>query len=522
MPHLVVALLALYVLHVLARRVLAWHRTRHKRRPPWATGAVPLLGHALAYKADPADFLATQCRTVGNIFRINLAGKIMTVIGPDRAVTKRVASASESVLSARQAVLAIGFEETLGVLNVLEGTDLHKRAIKALDLEAEVPALHAAAGRALAAEAARHGGRVPDLFALVRVVALRISVERLIGPGVLRAAGAAFLDAFMAFQDQLEDATAKAAVLPRWLARPLILRPVERLRRGVRERLAAALDDAYASADDDALKPWAVALRSRSRDDAAELASACSSPRRRTRDRRGAGAGVRAAGRRRDGRARAPTPPRRRLPTATTLGRCDGLRRTLETLVTAHAIGGVRTVLDPDGFDLGGDGVGEAPLWAAPGETIALAHIAAHRDDALWGDGPAIDGESFRPERREWDRVDGDGGGLSGWLRRTPDDYTFTTFSQGLHRCPGERTALVVVACVLAHLLDGPFRTKLRPPVPAPSFERATLAQRDGPVAAVMDSPGEFSGQCTYDIDEKRVPFTSTRNASRSSRSGAP
>ena len=59
MPHLVVALLALYVLHVLARRVLAWHRTRHKRRPPWATGAVPLLGHALAYKADPADFLAT-------------------------------------------------------------------------------------------------------------------------------------------------------------------------------------------------------------------------------------------------------------------------------------------------------------------------------------------------------------------------------------------------------------------------------------------------------------------------------
>ena len=41
----------------------------------------------------------------------------------------------------RQAVLAIGFEETLGALNVLEGTDLHKRAIKALDLEAEVPAL---------------------------------------------------------------------------------------------------------------------------------------------------------------------------------------------------------------------------------------------------------------------------------------------------------------------------------------------------------------------------------------------
>ena len=198
-------------------------------------------------------------------------------------------------------------------------------------------------------------------------------------------------------------------------------------------------------------------------------------------------------------RARADAAALAASPTATTLGRCDGLRRiTLETLQTAHAIGGVRTVLDADGFDLGGDGEGEAPLWAAPGETIALAHIAAHRDDAFVGR-RAGDRRRVVPARaaREWDRVDGDGGGLSGWLRRTPDDYTFTTFSQG---CTGARASAPPSSSSRACSLtcsDGPFRTTLRPPVPAPSFERATLAQRDGPVAAVMDSPGEFSADTT-------------------------
>ena len=41
---------------------------------PWATGAIPLLGHALAYKRDPASFITEQRKLVGDVFRLNLAG----------------------------------------------------------------------------------------------------------------------------------------------------------------------------------------------------------------------------------------------------------------------------------------------------------------------------------------------------------------------------------------------------------------------------------------------------------------
>jgi hypothetical protein len=91
---------------------------------------VPILGHALAYKDDPAAFLVATCESVGPIFSINLAGKRMIVVGPSINATKQVALAPESQLSARQAVADIGFNETLGPLNVFRGTDMHKRWIK--------------------------------------------------------------------------------------------------------------------------------------------------------------------------------------------------------------------------------------------------------------------------------------------------------------------------------------------------------------------------------------------------------
>ena len=63
-----------------------------------------------------------------------------------------------------------------------------------------------------------------------------------------------------------------------------------------------------------------------------------------------------------------------------------------------------------------------------------------------------------------------------------PDDLTFTTFSQGLHRCPGERLAVPLMQCVLGLLHGGAYETTLDGPPPPVDFERATLAQRAGPV----------------------------------------
>ena len=221
----------------------------HLMRPPEAPGAVPILGHALRYKEDPAAFLSWAVKEVGAVFRVNLAGKRMVVVGPLRSAIQAVATASESKLSARRAVADIGFEQTLGPRNVYEGTDVHKLFLKEAygggRLDDEVAPLWEALGRALRRELAAHGGggaspargeaaaatTVPDLFALVRATVLRCQVERLLGAAVLEHAGdEAFVAAFMGFQDAIEDATAKAAVLPRALALPLVRRR-RRLRR---------------------------------------------------------------------------------------------------------------------------------------------------------------------------------------------------------------------------------------------------------------------------------------------------
>ena len=88
-----------------------------------APGAVPLLGHALKYKQNPGAFLVSCIQKVGNLFRINLAGKHMVMVcGPRKQ--RKVASAPESVLSARQAVADMGFEQMLGHKNVHKGTDI--------------------------------------------------------------------------------------------------------------------------------------------------------------------------------------------------------------------------------------------------------------------------------------------------------------------------------------------------------------------------------------------------------------
>lgn len=469
---------------------------------------MPIIGHALAYKHDPAAFVTVQCETIGPCFRVNLAGKKMVIIGRSSEAMRQVALAPESVLSARQAVLDIGFEETLGVLNVTVGTDMHKRILKAnyaaSGLEKEVPQLYASLGMAITrrlaatepafAVDASSSALVADLFGLVRFAMLRAAVERMLGPAVLAAAGDDFLDAFMAYQDAIEEATAKAAVMPRCLALPLALRPVRRKRAAISARLATAINAAVENArhhshdgrdTDGGLGPWIhtmVVKEGRSFSDAAELScgllfAAHKNP------------AIGAAQALLYTLAEVPSALFAAVkaeaaalhadPSAATLERCAGLRSICdETLrLCAHAIGAVRTVKAPEGFELRVDGGGSSgdaaevcSTYHLPaGTTVALAHIPTHRDVSIWG----ARAEQFDATRPEWQKS----------VPR-PDDYTLTTFSQGLHRCPGERLAVPMMQCAMAQLLNGSCVTTLEPafPVPPIDFERATLAQRASPV----------------------------------------
>ena len=98
------ALVALAALALLRRR-----RKDDESNIPWATGAIPLLGHALAYKRDPATFITEQRKLVGDVFRLNLAGKRMIVVAGGAENVKAVAFASERRFSARAAVRDVGW-----------------------------------------------------------------------------------------------------------------------------------------------------------------------------------------------------------------------------------------------------------------------------------------------------------------------------------------------------------------------------------------------------------------------------
>ena len=235
---------------------------RHRRKDddgniPWAIGAIPLLGHALAYKRDPAGFITEQRKLVGDVFRLNLAGKRMIVVAGGAENVKAVAFASERRFSARAAVRDVGFGELLGERNVDTGTDFHARVLRRWRLDdAEIAELAKALEAGLDAELAT-GKEVPDLLAVIRGAVLRAVLSRLIGGGVLERGGKDLVDSIVEFQDGVEEATAAAAVLPRWLALPLILWPAARRRRRLEKRIAAALGG------DGPPGPWTTAFGER-------------------------------------------------------------------------------------------------------------------------------------------------------------------------------------------------------------------------------------------------------------------
>lgn len=54
--------------------------------PPSAPGALPVLGHALAYKKAPAEFLTALHSKSSGAFRLNLAGFQTFVVSDEDAV----------------------------------------------------------------------------------------------------------------------------------------------------------------------------------------------------------------------------------------------------------------------------------------------------------------------------------------------------------------------------------------------------------------------------------------------------
>lgn len=439
---LIIAILASLIL--LVRR---WQPQRH-HGIPWARGGIPLLGHALAYKHDAPGFLRKQSKEVGAAFRINLAGKCMVVLGLDPDMHRRVAMASENQLSARKAVAAVGFVETLGADNVFHGTDFHKRVIKENPIRNDTHYV----STIYTALSCFPPGDV-EFLGLVRRCVLRAVIDDMLGASLLQA-DPGFVEAFVRFQDHVEDATAKAAVLPRPIALVLHLWPVALRRMLLTRRLRSTilLGDG----------PWARAYRERAID--ANLAATFT-------------LGLLFAGYKNPAIAASQATlflldnlSARAEATAVvqqgcSLAQCSAIRNgSLETLrLTAHSIGAIREVC-VDEFQL------TDHCKVAKGDTIAVTHIVPNTDPNVWGP----DALKFNPDR--WENV------------RPSVGNSLATFSQGLHMCPGRHHALAMVHAAVAvflHEFDRG-RLQLAAPVPPLCFERATLAQRAGPVKVTL------------------------------------
>jgi hypothetical protein len=245
---------------------------------PLVQPCYPLLGNALDYKSHPDQFLLKQHQRYGGIFEINLAG-MKTIILTSDSILKQFDSMSEKALSSQVAVADIGFEFTLGNFNIYFGTAIHKLILKnyfssSQQITLITKSLQRSIRRILDKEStflsptptATDGIQksdsvkrrvIPDFFHFIRRIILLTIIEEFLSPQLVeyyqhivtntrtrtdtsRSSSSTqvdFVTDFMELQDEIERATATAAVLPRWLALPLCLWRCEKNRKVLVERL---------------------------------------------------------------------------------------------------------------------------------------------------------------------------------------------------------------------------------------------------------------------------------------------
>eukprot|EP00814_Leptocylindrus_danicus_P010612 CAMPEP_0116006950 /NCGR_PEP_ID=MMETSP0321-20121206/2020_1 /TAXON_ID=163516 /ORGANISM="Leptocylindrus danicus var. danicus, Strain B650" /LENGTH=411 /DNA_ID=CAMNT_0003475575 /DNA_START=211 /DNA_END=1446 /DNA_ORIENTATION=+ len=403
---------------------------------------------------------------------------------------KQVASLPSSIMSSEKAIADIGFEYLLGKTNVFQGTAWHKRILKDEIFDSSkfkpsfLPSLRAELAKAMENEIknlatpAKSSTLIPDLFGFVRRVVLRTMLNKLIGLYLNDDDETALLDDIMSFQDIVEDATATAAVMAGFVARPFVLRPVERRRKSIEKIIAG--EKVWSN---NPLKgqwgPWLrIFYESRtSSEEAATLVvglmfAAHKNP--------AIGATqsfcyLLSEGSRSDidqARNEAKHLMRSTSFSTSDIVEAHTLRQyVLETVrMTSHSIGALRKACKD--VVLVDSSLREYTI--RQGETVAISHITMHRNNSIWKDG-----EKFDAHREEWASV-ADTDDISVPI----DNYKMTAFSHGTNKCPGERLAIALMEIVLALLLDKD--VQINGGVPPISFERATLAQRPRKISAVL------------------------------------
>ena len=465
---------------------------------PLAPGGIPLLGHALLYRKDPPGFLVRTRTQCGPVFKLNLAGKKMILVcGAEEQ--RQLASLPESVMSLRKAVGAIGFEQTLGYKNVHTGTQIHKGIVKAIwnssnsrdgtsPADAMLQTWQTTIRDAMQKEFGVHddGSHKFDFFHLVRRVMLRATIEVFVGKAFLRDwTSYNFLTEFMAFQDELEDVTAKVVVVPRPLALVAMLWPLQRRRERMQlvmqERLEKVLKSKENGGSDGDRGFWLreVLAQNIPISDIAEyivglLFAGHKNPSIGAAQsylllRQHGSEEVQARCQKESELLVSSTKPIKWSQFKSLLPTLD--RACLESLrVTSHSIGGVRTAQRELTISVKTEKDAEEIIYRIPKESsVGFAHITSSLDTSIWGEEASVfDSDLCRYSDELYS-----------------DDYKFTTFSHGVHKCPGRELAMIHLKITVALLLTE-YDVKLPDKISPLDFERATLAQREGPVMVTI------------------------------------
>jgi cytochrome P450 len=211
-------------------------RQRNRRLPigvPLSEPRIPLLGNALAFESDAANFVRSNARRLGKVFGLNLAGFQLTLLS-DESALKKYYRCGESVLSSYDALHEVGFDVALGEFNLFHAPQMHRKLLRELSESQFVARFDAAFSRFLA-QATESGGEPVDFLPLVRYWFFIAFVAGLLGPEFLADFDVErFAEQFLAWQDRNEDATARSFVAPAF-ARSWIMSPIARGRVQLRD-----------------------------------------------------------------------------------------------------------------------------------------------------------------------------------------------------------------------------------------------------------------------------------------------
>lgn len=441
---------------------------------PTAPGAIPLLGHALSYKKDPAGFLRSCQKTAGPLFRLNLAGQRMILV-TDRTFAATVARQPDSVLSLRQAVEEYGFCDTLGRDSVYMGTEFHRRVIRH-DLvphhfAAWKQSIRTAMEQALDKEIAGCDV-IPDLIESTRRVFVRVVLQSMAGMDV-RFITSDLVQDILDWQEKVEDATAAAAVLPSFLASSTVLRSTRRCRLALQAKFVHMLNQQAQAKLTTKPEQWLhvmerdnIELEQRAEFILGLLFVGAKNPA------LGASQTICFLLQSPEWLSQVTTESSNWLTRGVTGEEKENLAVSCPlgvacireaTRLTALAIGSIRKVKKPVTLATPKD----ETLVLRAGETVATSLLLPNTDPREWPQA-----HEFRPSR---------------FLEAPSSDTpSLLTFSQGTHHCPGERLAMVLMHTYVSLLLCKG-RVRSEGPIPPLSWERATIAQRQGPVRVSIE-----------------------------------